>query len=127
MHKCEQVQPLCISNLSWHTNPEAQTGDRKQTADDLLSRLLKECHDPQNCSPNWESAKGPSYKEIVGRLSQVRQAAAQRCQVNNRAPKLARTVPHKSGSNTVARHMPRTHLSSACATTSMVSWWVGHL
>ena len=38
MHKCEQVQPLCISNLSWHTNPEAQTGDRKQTADDLLSR-----------------------------------------------------------------------------------------
>ena len=22
----------------------------------------------QNCSPNWESAKGPSYKEIVGRL-----------------------------------------------------------
>lgn len=53
----------------------AKTGGKKQTADDLLSRLLKECHIPQNCSPNWESAKGPSYKEVLGRPTEGHQTA----------------------------------------------------
>ena len=40
---------------------------------------------------------------------------------------VARTVPRRSGSSTLARHTPRTPLSSVSATTSMVSWWAGHL
>jgi len=55
----------------------AKTGGKKQTLDDLLSRLFKACDNPQNCSPNWESAKGPSYKEILGQPTAGSQAALQ--------------------------------------------------
>ena len=34
----------------------------------MLQGELNTSHVRQNCSPNWESAKGPSYKEILGQL-----------------------------------------------------------
>jgi len=46
--------------------PAKPGGKKQSTLDDLLHRLLKVCDHPQKCSPHWEVANGPSYKEILG-------------------------------------------------------------